>query len=91
MKQPVEDIQNRVRNHLCPFQIAIDIIENITNECNEEKLHEIINFIKKSNLKNNLIKQIDWFISFGGAMDKKINDKSFDVELYIKNKNLTKC
>lgn len=84
MVQPVEDIQNRVRNHLGPFQTAIDILELIQDE-DQNKLDKLIEYIKKTDLPKNAQKQIDWFISLGAAMDIKINDKNFNVEEYILN------
>lgn len=84
MAQPIEDIQNRVRNHLGPFQTAIDILELI-KDGDPTKLDKHIEYIKKTNLPENAQKQIDWFISLGAAMDIKINDKNFNVEEYILN------
>ena len=84
MVQPVEDIQNRVRNHLGPFQMAIDILELI-QDGDPPKLNKYIEYIKKTDLPKNAQKQIDWFISLGAAMDIKINDKNFNVEEYILN------
>jgi len=90
MTQPIEDIQNRVRNHLCPFQTAVDILnafKDISIEYDQEQLIALISYLKKTDLTTNLQKQIDWFISFGAAMENKIADKSFDVESYMKNLN----
>lgn len=84
MVQPIEDIQNRVRNHLGPFQTAIDILKLI-QEGEPTKLNKCIEYIKKTDLPENAQKQIDWFISLGAAMDIKINDKNFNVEEYILN------
>lgn len=84
MVQSVEDIQNRVRNHLGPFQTAIDILKLI-QDGDPTKLDKLIEYIKKTNLPENAQKQIDWFISLGAAMDIKINDKNFNVEEYILN------
>ena len=84
MVQHVEDIQNRVRNHLGPFQTAIDILELI-QDGDPTKLDKLIEYIKKTDLPENAQKQIDWFISLGAAMDIKINDKNFNVEEYILN------
>ena len=84
MIHPVEDIQNRVRNHLVPFKIAIDILELI-RDGDQNELDKFIEYIKKTDLPKNARKQIDWFISLGAAMDIKINDKNFNVEEYILN------
>ena len=84
MTQPIEDIQNRVRNHLVPFKIAIDILELI-RDGDQNELDKLIEYIKKTDLPKNGRKQIDWFISLGAAMDIKINDKNFNVEEYILN------
>ena len=84
MIHPVEDIQNRVRNHLVPFKIAIDILELI-QDGNQNELDKLIEYIKRTDLPKNARKQIDWFISLGAAMDIKINDKNFNVEEYILN------
>ena len=84
MVQPVEDIQNRVRNHLGPFQTVIDILKLI-QDGDPTKLNKCIEYIKKTDLPENAQKQIDWFISLGAAMDIKINDKNFNVEEYILN------
>lgn len=82
-----EDIQNRIRNHLCPFQTATDILnefKDISIEYDKEQLITLINYLKKVDLTTNLQNQINWFISLGAAMDNKIADTSFDVEKYIK-------
>ena len=84
MIHPVEDIQNRVRNHLVPFKIVIDILELI-RDGDQNNLDKLIEYIKKTDLPKNARKQIDWFISLGAAMDIKINDKNFNVEEYILN------
>ena len=84
MIQPIEDIQNRVRNHLVPFQTVIDILELIRNG-DQNELDKLIEYIKKTDLPKTAQKQIDWFISLGAAMDIKINDKNFNVEEYILN------
>ena len=84
MVQPVEDIQNRVRNHLGPFQTTIEIIKLI-QDGDPTEVNKLIKYIKKSKLPENAQKQIDWFISLGTAMDIKINDKNFNVEEYILN------
>ena len=84
MIQPIEDIQNRVRNHLVPFKIVIDILELI-RDGDQNNLDKLIEYIKKTDLPKNARKQIDWFISLGAAMDIKINDKNFNVEEYILN------
>jgi hypothetical protein len=74
----VEDIQNRVRNHLCVFQTVKELIES-------KDTQTLSAFLKNTNLTEIMQKQIDWFISLGKAMDNKIADKSFDVEKYINN------
>ena len=84
MIQPIEDIQNRVRNHLVPFQTVIDILELI-RDGDQNELDKLIEYIKKTDLPKTAQKQINWFISLGAAMDIKINDKNFNVEEYILN------
>ena len=84
MAQPIEDIQNRIRNHLVPFQTAIDIL-GLIQDGDQNKLDKLIEYIKKTDLPKTAQKQIDWFISLGAAMDIKINDKNFNVEEYILN------
>lgn len=84
MAQPIEDIQNRIRNHLVPFQTAIDILRLI-RDGDQNELDKLIEYIKKTDLPKTAQKQIDWFISLGAAMDIKINDKNFNVEEYILN------
>lgn len=84
MAQPIEDIQNRVRNHLVPFQTAIDIL-GLIQDGDQNELDKLIEYIKKTDLPKTAQKQIDWFISLGVAMDIKINDKNFNVEEYILN------
>lgn len=84
MIQPIEDIQNRVRNHLVPFKIAIDIL-GLIRDGDQNELDKLIEYIKKTDLPKTAQKQINWFISLGAAMDIKINDKNFNVEEYILN------
>ena len=84
MIHPVEDIQNRVRNHLVPFQTVIDIL-GLIRDGDQNELDKLIEYIKKTDLLKTGQKQIDWFISLGAAMDIKINDKNFNVEEYILN------
>lgn len=84
MAQPIEDIQNRVRNHLVPFQTVIDIL-GLIRDGDQNELDKLIEYIKKTDLPKTAKKQIDWFISLGVAMDIKINDKNFNVEEYILN------
>ena len=84
MAQPIEDIQNRVRNHLVPFQTVIDIL-GLIRDGDQNELDKLIEYIKKTDLPKTAQKQIDWFISLGVAMDIKINDKNFNVEEYILN------
>ena len=84
MAQPIEDIQNRVRNHLVPFQTVIDIL-GLIQDGDQNELDKLIEYIKKTDLPKTAQKQIDWFISLGAAMDIKINDKNFNVEEYILN------
>ena len=84
MIQPIEDIQNRVRNHLVPFQTVIDIL-GLIRDGDKNELDKLIEYIKKTDLPKTAQKQINWFISLGAAMDIKINDKNFNVEEYILN------
>lgn len=87
MKQPIENIQNRVRNHLGSFQTAVDILNVLKNaliENDQDQITLLNVYLKKIELLDNMQNQIDWFISLGAAMDDKIADKSFDVEKYIK-------
>ena len=74
----IEDIQNRVRNHLCTFLTVKELIES-------EDMQTLFELAKSTNLTEIMQQQIDWFISLGKAMDNKIADKSFDVEKYINN------
>ena len=88
IKQPVEDIQNRVRNRLTPFQFAANLIDVFSNE-NEDK-SQIISYLKDSNLKNVIIQNIDWFIKMGAALDLYINDPAFDIEKEIRSYTVKK-
>lgn len=83
MKQP-EDIQNRVRNAVCPIQVLHDIIqEAINNKSNIDW-----NYIIDSKLLHTVQKSIDKLIVLAKAADSKINDETFDIEYYIKNNNI---
>lgn len=87
MKQPIENIQNRVRNHLGSFQTAMDILNILKNalmENDQDQINLLSVYLKKTELMDSMQNQIYWFISLGAAMDNKITDKSFDVEKYIK-------
>ena len=88
IKQPVEDIQNRVRNRLTPFQLAANLIDVLSNE--DEDKSQIISYLKDSNLKNVIIQNIDWFIKMGAALDLYINDPTFDIEKEIRSYTVKK-
>lgn len=86
MIQQVEDIQNRVRNHLCYFQTAIEILDALKNASRKNdtnRINSLVRYLEDTELMSNAQKQIDWFISLGAAMDNKIADTSFNIEEYI--------
>lgn len=88
IKQPVEDIQNRVRNRLTPFQLAANLIDVLSNE--DEDKSQIISYLKDSNLKSVIIQNIDWFIKMGTVLDLYINDPTFDIEKAIRRYTVKK-
>lgn len=88
IKQPVEDIQNRVRNRLTPFQLAANLIDVFSNE--DEDKSQIISYLKDSNLKNVIMQNIDWFIKMGAVLDLYINDPTFDIEKEIRSYTVKK-
>ena len=83
IKQSVEDIQNRVRNRLTPFQLAANLIDIFSNE--DEDKSQIISYLKDSNLKSVILQNIDWFIKMGAVLDLYINDPTFDIEKEIRS------
>lgn len=85
IKEP-EDIQNRVRNHLCYFQTTIEILDALKNASRKNdtnRINSLVRYLEDTELMSNAQKQIDWFISLGAAMDNKIADTSFNIEEYI--------
>ncbi len=91
MKQPHENIQNRIRNHLGSFQTAIDILTALKNASiknDQNQINLLVIYLEKTELMDDAQKQVDWFISLGTAMDNKIADNSFDVDKYIKELDL---
>lgn len=86
MIQQIEDIQNRVRNHLCCFQTAIEILDALKNASRKNdtnRINSLVRYLEDTELMSNAQKQIEWFISLGAAMDNKIADTSFNIEEYI--------
>ena len=82
----IEDIQNRVRNHLSPFQTAIDylnLLKKASYKNDDAYIKSLVKYIQTTDLINTAQEKINWFISLGAAMDRKINDETFDVEQYI--------
>ena len=88
IKQSVEDIQNRVRNRLTPFQLAANLIDIFSNE--DEDKSQIISYLKDSNLKSVILQNIDWFIKMGAVLDLYINDPTFDIEKEIRSYTVKK-
>lgn len=80
----VEDIQNRVRNHLSSITTLINVVRDLIGN-DDEKKSILLPYIKRNDLCSIAERDVNWFISLGRAMDEKINDNSFDVENYIKN------
>lgn len=80
-KQPVEDIQNRIRNKLSPVKVVAELIEDICK--NENKRDALIEYLKNAKLSDILYKNIDWFIKMGATLDSYINDPTFDIEQEI--------
>ena len=88
IKQSVEDIQNRVRNRLTPFQLVANLIDVLSNE--DEDKSQIISYLKDSNLKSVIIQNIDWLIKMGAVLDLYINDPTFDIEKEIRSYTVKK-
>ena len=88
IKQSVEDIQNRVRNRLTPFQLAANLIDIFSNK--DEDKSQIISYLKDSNLKSVIMQNIDWFIKMGAVLDIYINDPTFDIEKEIRSYTVKK-
>ena len=82
-----EDIQNRIRNALSPIQTLKDICNVIFKSNNEEVINDTYSYIKNSNVLEAVQRSIDKIILIAQACDKKINDKTFDIEYYIKELN----
>lgn len=83
IKQPVEDIQNRVRNKLTPFKLVADLIDFLSDESVDK--NQIISYFKDAKLKSTILQNIDWFIKMGATLDLYINDPTFDIEKEISN------
>jgi len=86
MKNQVEDIQNRVRNHLSSIKNLICIVNDLVN-ADETKKALLFSYINNSKICSVAENDLNWFISLGKALDIKINDCTFEIEKYINEIN----
>lgn len=79
-----EDVQNRVRNILCPIKLLNDIVKILVGtDADSEEAVDAFNYLVKSDLPNKVDQSINKLIKMGEAIDIKINDSSFDIEKYM--------
>lgn len=79
-----EDVQNRVRNILCPIQLLNDIVKILVGtDADSEEAVDTFNYLVKSDLPNKVDKSINKLIKMSEAIDIKINDPYFDIEKYM--------
>lgn len=86
MEREIENVENRFRNKLTPFRMAAHVLKQLSmlgpDEVNAESIYS---YIKSTNLDDIVEKNVDWFIKAGQAIDKKIDDKTFNIEEEISN------
>lgn len=82
-----EDIQNRARNALSPIQFLNDVVKELLTldkDNKSSKYIELYDLLKESNICSKVDKSIDKIILLAKGSDLKINDKTFDIESFIK-------
>ena len=79
-----EDVQQRVRNILCPIQLLNDIVKILVGtDADSEEAVDAFNYLVKSDLSNKVDQSINRLIKMSEVIDFKINDPSFDIEKYM--------
>ena len=85
MKQPIEDIQNRVRNALSPINTINEIVRQLLlTQLDSAEFYKIIEYLKETNICDRVDESINKIIKYAHVADIKINDETFDIEKYIK-------
>lgn len=75
-----ENIENKIRNKVSPFQLIADIIDELNKEeGHTDKVDDILFYLKKANMGELIKNNIDWLIRMGRTLDKYIDNKYFDI------------
>ena len=82
MKQPVEDIQNKIRNKLTPCVVSMDmlglILDSYFNK-DQKTFEKIMDHCSTSNIVECVKSSIEDIIDISKKCDEKINDPNYDV------------